>query len=86
MIRVLSSSNTSVIAVFLSRFLLDLGRVAAQAGDIGQGAQGTRSVLTTEWTEEIFDVPSQWTLDDEYNGRGFDKETDSFELTKRYGA
>ncbi len=83
---VLISSNTSLITVVLSRFILELARVGAQASDADQGAQTTRGILTTEWAGEISDVRSQWTLDDEYNGRGFDKDIDDFDPKERYEA
>ncbi|KAI1795250.1 hypothetical protein LXA43DRAFT_992049 [Ganoderma leucocontextum] len=74
------------ITVFLSRFILELAKVGARASDGAQGAEATRGILTTEWTDDVPDVPSQWTLNDEYNGRGFDKDVDIYELREHYGA
>lgn len=66
----------SVITVVLSRFILELAKLGSRASDADPEAHGTRGILTTEWTGEISGLPSQWTLDDEYNGRGFDKDVE----------
>ncbi|KAM5531170.1 hypothetical protein V8D89_015140 [Ganoderma adspersum] len=75
-----------LITIFLARFILDIAKVGAQANSADQGARATRGILTTEWTGEISDIPSQWSLDDEYNGRGFDKDIDTFEVKECYDA
>ncbi|PIL26391.1 hypothetical protein GSI_12148 [Ganoderma sinense ZZ0214-1] len=92
----------AVITVVLSRFILELAKLGSRTSDIEQGEHAPKGVLTTEWTQYISDIPSQWTLDDEYNGRGFDKDVDrefharefdreasdieTFELKERYEA
>ncbi|KAI1795240.1 hypothetical protein LXA43DRAFT_991988 [Ganoderma leucocontextum] len=72
-----------MITVFLSRFIIELAKVGVR---VDQGAAAARGVLTTEWTEYDSGIPSQWSLDDEYNGRGFNKEIETFELRERYEA
>lgn len=68
----------SLITIFVSRFILELASVGVQANH--QGTRIARGILTTEWSDETLDVPSPWTLDDEYNGRGFDEDIETFEL------
>ena len=98
----LINPDPSVITVVLSRFILELAKLGSRASDVEQGDHGPKGVLTTEWTGYVSDIPSQWTLDDEYNGRGFDKDADgefparkfdrdasdieTFELKERYEA
>ena len=71
--------ENSLITIFLSRFIFELAKIGVQISDADQGTRPARDFLTTEWAGDVTDVPpSQWTLDDEYNGRGFDKDIESF--------
>ena len=81
-----SNGMASLITVFLARFMLELGKVSARMSDMDQGTRTADGILTTKWTECVSDVHSQWTLDDEYNGRGFDKDIDTFEAKECYEA
>ncbi|TBU42158.1 hypothetical protein BD309DRAFT_1081595 [Dichomitus squalens] len=66
-----------VITIVLSRYILDLATVAA--GTVEDRQADPQAILTTQWTHYDSDVTSLYSLDEEYNGRGFDKSfNDSF--------
>ncbi|TBU23787.1 hypothetical protein BD311DRAFT_703315 [Dichomitus squalens] len=67
----LSTIRDAVISVLLSRFILDLSSLGDPSGEPSQEPQ---NILTTEWIHSDSDVSSLYTIDEEYNGRGFDKD------------
>ena len=83
---ILIFSNASLMSILFSRFILDLARVGTQMSDTDRGTGATGGIHTTQWKGEISDVASQWSLDDEYNGRGFDKDIDTFEAKECHEA
>ena len=64
-------NNDSVITVVLSRFILALAMVDPSAPTASQESQG---ILTTQWTEYTAAVPSLLSLDEELDGRGFNRD------------
>ena len=54
--------------------------------DTDREVGGDKGILTTKWTEYASDIASQWSLEEEYNGRGFDKDVEIFEIKDGYGA
>ncbi|TBU42160.1 hypothetical protein BD309DRAFT_963724 [Dichomitus squalens] len=67
----LSVLRDVIVTVVLSRYILDLAEVGADTSDATQASQG---VLTTQWTDAVSGVLSQYPLDEEYDGRGFDQD------------
>ena len=65
------TSGYSIVTIALSRFILDLASVGARTS---KATLEPQAILTTQWTHANSDVTSLYSLDEEYDGRGFDKE------------
>ena len=59
--------------MLLSQFMLDL----AMAGTRAEASHEPQGVLTSQWTHHVSDVLSQYSVDEEYNGRGVNQDVEN---------